>query len=142
MNRYLIALVAFVALVAVVATGYLLLKGNAQKSSPQNVTAPSAQKVNSVNLKNLSAETIMLTSTGFQPQTLNINAGTRVVWQNNSGGVATVNSDNYPTNLLYPFLNFGQFNNGATFSTVFQKAGTYTYYNFLNQSQKGTVIVK
>jgi plastocyanin len=144
MNRYLIALITLVVLVSVLATGYLLFSNGMKQKPPQNTTTQtqSTQKVN--NAKHIPAETIKLTSAGFQPQTLTIKAGVRVVWTNNSGVTGTVNSDNYPTNLLYPFLNFGQFDNGSSFSTIFQKPGTYTYYNFLSQdqSQRGTIIVK
>jgi plastocyanin len=144
MSKYLIALVALVALVSVVITGYLLFSQNAKKSSTQNPTTQNTQKINAVkaNEKYIPAETVTLTDSGFQPQTLTIKSGARVVWTNNSGTVGTVNSDNYPTNLLYPFLNFGQFNNGSSFSTVFQTTGTYTYYNFVSPGQKGTIIVE
>jgi plastocyanin len=138
MNKYLIALVAVVVLILVLITGYLFLNTGANK----NLSATTQNGQTAVNTKNIPVETITLTSSGFQPQTLTIKLGTRVIWINNSGTVGTVNSDNYPTNLLYPFLNFGQFNSGSSFSTIFSKTGTYTYYNFLNQSQKGKIIVE
>ena len=145
MNRYLISLVAIIAFVSILITGYLLFNSNAKKTSGQTATQNN-QKVNSSkeNVKFIPAETVTLTDSGFVPQTITIKAGGRIIWLNSSGVVGTVNSDNYPTNLLYPFLNFGQFNDGSSFSTVFSKPGTYTYYNFLsqNQSQKGTIIVK
>jgi plastocyanin len=146
MNKYLVALIILVAFVSVVATGYLLFKNTVMKILSQNVSTQTTQKVNlaEINKKVIPAETITLTNSGFVPQTITIKAGARVVWLNKSGVVGTVNSDNYPTNLLYPFLNFGQFDNGSSFSTVFPKTGIYTYYNFLsqNQSQRGKVIVK
>jgi plastocyanin len=149
MNKYLISLIALIALVSVAVTGYLLFnkpvkENTAQNTTAQSTTAQNTQKINNakVNAKYIPAKTVTLTSSGFVPQTLTIKADTRVVWINSSGVVGSVNSDNYPTNLLYPFLNFGQFNNGSSFSTVFQKAGTYAYYNFPTPSQKGTIIVK
>jgi plastocyanin len=138
MNKYLIALVAIIILVSVLVTGYLLFNTGAKKNlsatTPNTKTTPST--------KSIPTETVTLTSTDFQPQTLTIKQETRVVWINTSGTVGAVNSDNYPTNLLYPFLNFGQFNNGSSFSTIFSKTGTYTYYNFLNQNQRGKIIVE
>jgi plastocyanin len=145
MNKYLILLIALIALVSLSITGFLLINSGAKKTSVQT-TIQNTQKINNVknNTKVIPAETVTLTSSGFVPQSLTIKAGARVMWLNKSGVVGTVNSDNYPTNLLYPFLNFGQFNNDSSFSTIFTKPGTYTYYNFLsqNQNQKGTIIVK
>ena len=145
MNKYLILLIALIALVSLLITGFLLINSGAKKTSVQTTTQ-NTQKINNVknNTKVIPAETVTLTSSGFVPQSLTIKAGARVMWLNKSGVVGTVNSDNYPTNLLYPFLNFGQFNNDSSFSTIFAKPGTYTYYNFLsqNQNQKGTIIVK
>jgi len=142
MNKYLISFLILVVFVSALVTGYLFLNNSQKKNLTQNPVTQNVPKIN--NGKVVPAQTVTLTSAGFNPQTLTIKTGERVVWLNNSGVVGTVNSDNYPTNLLYPFLNFGQFNNGSSFSTVFSKPGTYTYYNFLsqNRSQKGTVIVK
>jgi plastocyanin len=142
MNRYLKLAGIFVVAVVVLITGYFVLNA-ALKKNP-NPTTQNAKNANNVkaSVKYIPAQTITLTSSGFQPQTLTIKSGARVIWINRSGVVGSVNSDNYPTNLLYPFLNFGQFANGSSFSTVFNKTGTYTYYNFPNPSQKGKIIVE
>jgi plastocyanin len=141
MNEYLKLAVIFVVAVVVLIAGYFVLNVVTKKNPSQN---PTVQNVNNTkaSVKYIPAQTITLTNLGFQPQTLTIKSGARIVWVNKSGVVGSVNSDNYPTNLLYPFLNFGQFNNGSSFSTVFQKPGTYTYYNFSNQTQKGKIIVE
>lgn len=139
MNKYLILALSVVVLATVILAGYLVLASkwgfnlnrqtqNTQNSSPKTTSIPS--------------ENITLTSSGFQPQTLKTRVGTRVVWLNKSGTVGSVNSDNYPTNLLHPFLNLGQFKDGSSFSTVFDKPGTYTYYNFSNRNQTGKIIVE
>jgi plastocyanin len=138
MNKYLIALVIIVAFVSILATGYLLWNKGANKNL--GVTTPNSKTA--VNTKNVPQETVTLTANGFQPQVLTIKPGTRVIWVNNSGATGTVNSDSYPTNLLYPFLNFGQFKSGSSFSTILNKAGTFSYYNFLNPNQRGKIIVK
>lgn len=85
---------------------------------------------------------VTFTSSGFTPATITIKAGDTVVWINQSGAPATVNSDPHPTHTDYPPLNLGTFGNGATLSLTFPKAGTYGYHNHLNPVQKGTVIVK
>src|ERR1035437_7324172 len=144
MNKYLIPIIILIALSSALITGFLLINSRTKKISLP-ITAVNNQNVNnSSNAKIIPAKTVTLANSGFTPETLTINKGERVVWLNKSGTTGTVNSDNYPTNLLFPFLNFGQFNDGSSFSTIFTKVGTYTYYNFLsqNQNQKGTIIVK
>lgn len=84
---------------------------------------------------------VTLTASGFDPKTVTITEGTRVLWMNKSGKMGTVNSDDYPTNRLYPFLNLGAFPDGSSVQVVFDKAGTYTYHNHLNPDQTGKVIV-
>jgi len=144
MNKYTIIVIALIVLVSALVTGYLLFNNVIKKNQTLNSTIQNTREINNgkANIKYVSTEKVMLTSSGFQPQTLTIKSDTRIVWINRSGTVGTVNSDNYPTNLLYPFLNFGQFKNGSSFSTVFQKPGTYTYYNFSKPSQKGKIIVQ
>lgn len=86
---------------------------------------------------------VVLSDSGFRPQTLTISKGTSVRWYNQSGSDnASVNSDNYPTNRLYPELNLGKFAKGQTLAHIFTTPGTYTYHNQYQPSDKGTIIVK
>jgi plastocyanin len=143
MNKYLIALGAVIVIVAVIIAGYFVYNNiTQQKIALQNTATQKIAKPTIEVAQPIPAKTITLTSAGFNPAVLNIKTGDRVVWRNNSGTVGAVNSDTYPTNLLHPFLNFGQFKNGSSFSTIFSKPGIYTYYNFENQTQKGTVVVR
>lgn len=68
--------------------------------------------------------------------------GTTVVWVNNNGQAATVNSDPHPTHTLFPFLNLGGFEDGSSVSAKFDKVGVYTYHNHLDPTETGTVIVE
>lgn len=86
--------------------------------------------------------TINLTRDGFTPQTLTVKAGTKVIWTNESGKAATVNSANHPTHQVYPPLNLGQFGQGENLSLIFNTPGTYKYHNHLNSSEFGSVIVE
>lgn len=134
---------ALVVLVAVLIAGYLLLQTNANKQNNPtqntNVTQNAGIKEET---KQLFQENVTLTATGFNPQTLTVNKGTRIVWLNKSGTDGTVNSDNHPTNLLFPFLNLGRFSNDSSVSVMFTKSGKYTYHNALKPDQKGTIVVK
>jgi plastocyanin len=86
--------------------------------------------------------TVTLTADGYSPKTLTIKAGTTVTWVNNSGDVATVNSDPHPVHTDFSPLNLGNFSNGSKVTLTFNKTGTYGYHNHLNPSQKGTIIVR
>jgi plastocyanin len=87
-------------------------------------------------------QTVSLTKEGFSPQSVTVNVGDAVRWFNNSGGDATVNSDDYPTNKLYKELNLGVFKSGATLVLILNKPGTYTYHDHFHPTRKGTIIVK
>lgn len=133
--------IGIVIVVVVLLGGFLLLnKNSSTPAAPtQNVTSQN-QTTNKTAEKPKEVD-VTVTADGFNPDTITINAGDKVVWKNESGTTVTVNSDLHPTHLLWPFLNLGAFDNGSSVSVVFDKAGTYTYHNHLNASQKGTVVV-
>lgn len=79
---------------------------------------------------------------GFSPQSLTIKKGETVIWINQSGEDATINSDPHPTHNLHRFLNLGQFPSGSSVEATFNEAGTFSYHNHFNPSQKGAIIVK
>ena len=85
---------------------------------------------------------VTLTETGYSPQTVTVITGTRVIWTNQSGSVASVYSAVHPTHKVYPPLNLGEFNDGETLSLIFDTPGSYKYHNHLNPSQTGTVVVE
>lgn len=131
-----------VAVVVVVLAGVALLstKGN-------NTTNPVTQneEINTVPTAAQEQTTktdVAVTAQGFEPKTVTIKAGTKVVWTNNSGTTVTVTSALHPTHLLFPFLNLGEFSDGSTVEAVFDKPGTYQYHNHLDPSQTGTVMVQ
>ncbi len=101
--------------------------------------AASSTQVNTFN-KNVSV--ITLTKSGFSPSTLTVKTGSRVVWVNNSGSSASVNSADHPTHKVYSPLNLGLFNSGSSVQLVFDKPGTYKYHNHLNPTQIGTIVVQ
>ena len=141
-NKTLVIIIAVLVLIGavVVALGKL---GN-KSAQPSNVTSqPStpAQGTGGTTPKETIAN-VNLTSSGFDPKTVTIKTGTRVIWVNKSGGDATVNSAVHPTHQLYPPLNLGQFPDGSSVQLVFDKPGTYKYHNHLNPAQTGTVVVE
>lgn len=78
----------------------------------------------------------------FSPSTITIKKGTKVVWINNSGKTATVDSNPHPVHTSFPEMNLGTFGDGEKIEFVFEKPGTYNYHNHFQSSQGGTVIVE
>lgn len=85
---------------------------------------------------------VTITASGFEPKTVTVRAGTKIIWTNKSGGNSNISSAIHTTHLIYPALNLGDIVNGASVSLVFDKEGTYKYHNHLNATQTGTVIVE
>lgn len=76
----------------------------------------------------------------FKPTPIEVKAGTRVTWANADDITHTVTSGT-------PENRDGQFNTrlpgkGTTFSFIFSKAGTYTYFCDRHQSMRGEIQVK
>lgn len=100
--------------------------------SPQSTASPSA-------LQN----TVNISATGFQPQSITIKAGQNVTWTNKDKVNHQVNSVVHPTHLVYPPLNtIGLLKPGESKSLTFRTAGTYKYHDHLNPSLRGQVIVQ
>lgn len=146
MNKnILIGVIALVVLIG----GYLLI-GQGNKTTVQPTTIATATPTSTTGTTaspsavptNTIVANVTVTNDGFSPKTLTVKTGTKVVWTNKSDGTVNVSSDNHPTHLLYPFLNLGSFAVGSSVEVVVEKAGTYTYHNHLNPSQKGTIIAE
>ena len=137
MNSKILVITALIVLVILVGITFISTQ-NKNKTTAQVNTQTNTKAQNN----NESSMTVLLTANGYEPAEIKIKAGAQIVWTNKSGSTATVNSDNHPAHLLWPFLNLGTFKNGETVSVVFDKAGTYTYHNHFNPTQKGKVIVE
>jgi plastocyanin len=85
---------------------------------------------------------VTYTQDGFSPSVVTIPSGSSVRFTNLSTTTASVNSDNYPTNKLYPELNLGRFEKKESIIVNLKKAGTYTYHNQFNPKQTGKIIVQ
>lgn len=137
MNKFLYAVIA---VLVVVVAGFALFSNKSKTNvnvTPTVISSPSASPQSTT-----SQNTVTLTSSGFQPQTLTVKAGTTVTFVNKSGATATVNSAVHPTHTLFPFLNLGSFDDGQSLQVTFDKTGTFTYHNHLVPSQTGEVVVE
>ena len=86
--------------------------------------------------------TVVLTNSGFSPENISVKMGEAILWTNESGRKATVDSDFHPSHLEYPPLNLGTFEVGESVSLVFDEVGTFTYHNHLQPSHTGEVTVE
>ena len=86
--------------------------------------------------------TVNYTDSGFSPGEVKVKVGEKVEFKNTSSKTVQVNSDPHPTHTSFPELNIGMIASGETKSATFTKAGTYTYHNHLNVSERGTVVVQ
>ena len=139
-NKTLVVIIA----VLIVIGAIVVFAGKIGNKSAQPPT-PAQSTTNQGTGGTVPKETIVnvnLTSSGFDPKTITIKIGTRVIWINKTGGAATVNSAVHPTHQVYPPLNLGEFPDGSSVQLVFDKLGTYKYHNHLNPSQTGTVVVE
>jgi plastocyanin len=86
---------------------------------------------------------VKLTDNGFEPNTLTINAGETVKFENDSGDDAWIASNNHPTHLLYPgFDEKKPMVSGGSYSFTFTKVGSWGYHNHLEPTTQGTIVVK
>ena len=83
-----------------------------------------------------------ITASGFSPKSIIVKAGESITWENTDTDNHTVNSDNHPTHLLYPFLNVGIIKPGEKKSVSPPNGGTFTYHDHLNPSLTGSITVQ
>lgn len=132
--------------IAVLAIGAFFFLGSKQ-TPPDTTNNTQSESITEESTEPITEPTeagtaIELTSSGFSPKDIEIAVGTKVVWTNNSGKAATVNTGPHPVHTGYSPLNLGSFNNGETLELVFDKAGTYSYHNHLSPQEGGTITVK
>jgi plastocyanin len=73
----------------------------------------------------------------FTPATLTVKAGTRVVWKNQDDIPHLVVSDVSP-----PLFRSKALDTDDSFSTIFDKPGTYHYFCGLHPHMQGTIVVQ
>ncbi len=102
------------------------------RKQPQAVSTPLPQEL-----------VVSLNNDGFDPTTIKIKVGTSVRWINNtSPSDASINSDNFPDNRLFPELNLGKFEANQSLSHIFLSPGTYSYHDQFHPDRKGTIEVE
>src|SRR3990167_5678875 len=129
MKRILIAItVVFVLLI----TAYAITAS----MSKNKTTTPTNTKIETA--------AVSITSSGFEPATIQIKPDTQVTWTNTDTADHQVAADPYPKNDSIPGFHSGVIiQKGDTISFIFTKAGTYSYHDEKKPMDlKGTVVVK
>ncbi len=146
MKNLLIAILA----VVVLGGGYFLVSGKS-KSAPMTkpatptvavATASPSTAVATEGAMKKNEVAVTLTASGFEPQTVTVKVGEKIVWTNKSGSTATVHSNPHPIHTDYKLLNLGKFEDGGTLEFTAVEKGTYHYHDHLHPNRMGTVIVE
>jgi len=127
----------------IVAIILLLLMGTVfwyvNKSVPFPLTQPASVPTPQIT----SQAQVTITGTGFIPSTISVKKGTQVIWTNTDSSPHQVASDPYPSHSLLPELVSKTLNTKDSYSFVFEKSGTFSYYDETNPlKNKAVVVVK
>jgi len=123
----LVTIVSLLALVLVLAA----LPGCGSASPPPSGGAPASDASSTAGAsKNVA---ISIASFAFEPANAEVVAGGTVTWTNNDNVAHTISIDGKVSSEIAP---------GATFSQVFEKAGTYPYTCSIHPSMTGELTVK
>ena len=141
--------IGLIVIIALILAGWYFTQS--QKPQP---TAPATQVQPETTLATTSASSseteemkqnktvVNITSSGFSPANITINAGGSVIWRNGNSANHNVSSAPHPIHTTYSPLNLGVIKPGESKSLTFPTAGTYKYHDHLNPSLTGSVTVE
>ncbi|MFH1235309.1 MAG: plastocyanin/azurin family copper-binding protein [Parcubacteria group bacterium] len=124
---------------------------NVTNDSESNVNAASNANAGttntaSPNTNTTSNQSVIVTASGFSPQTVTISVGQSVTWMNSDNRPHYVAPDEHPSHTAYPGIweddGSGNISSEELYAVRFNTAGTYTYHDHLNSSLTGTVVVQ
>ncbi|MEM3030669.1 MAG: plastocyanin/azurin family copper-binding protein [Candidatus Micrarchaeia archaeon] len=131
----------------------LFLSGCPQYAQPAQPAAPAPNATPSTPQQPATAitHTVEITSSGFSPSLLTINAGDTVVFINRDSAPHWPASAVHPTHAAYPepggcigsrFDACKPLGQGESFSFTFNRKGSWAYHDHLNLGATGTVVVQ
>lgn len=139
-------IIIIIAVVVVAGIGVYYAVLNYGSRGTPNVSAPSAQSPtvptptvpapNTPTTPTSSSMTIHIKNFSFNPPTLTVKKGTKVMWVNDDSTAHTVTSD------LGSLLGSGTLSPGQSFSFIFTNPGSVNYHCNIHPMMKGTVIVE
>lgn len=134
-KKALIIIIILLTLVAII--GFIIAKNSQENSSNEKVNLNPSAKITPTEIV-----TITLTENGFDPNEISITPNTKVVWINNSGQFATVDSNPHPIHTENSEMNLGEFGDGEKLELIFPKTGEFNFHNHYNSEQGGRVTVQ
>jgi plastocyanin len=90
----------------------------------------------------LASVSIMITSDGFEPATLAVEKGTRIIWTNSDTRPHQLQANPHPTGKSLPSLRSEILNNKQTFHYMANETGSFGYHDHLNPTINGNLDVK
>jgi plastocyanin len=131
-------IIVTIAIMVVVGVSFLVSK--VSKSDSNSTTSNSAK----VNANVIPSAKVSITSSGFNPATLEVNAGTQVSWTNTTDSTQQVAADPHALHNSIPDFNSKiVLNPNESYSYTFKKAGTYHYHDEMHPlNWLGIVVVK
>ena len=143
-NYWIIGVVALVVLLGIIWYSGAKKKGgtySAPVSKPTQSTQQSGQPAGDA--QKPAAAVIEYTDSGFSSQSVTIKAGDTVTFTNNSSGGMWVASAPHPVHTDYPEFDAKKtYNQGETYSFIFEKAGTWKFHNHLDPTKFGSITVE
>ena len=85
---------------------------------------------------------VRITKTGFEPATISVKKGTKVIWTNTDSGLHQVASNPYPKDTDLPGLKSEILNNTQAYEYTANTTGTFSYHDQLNPTINGTLVVQ
>lgn len=120
-NKIIIGIIVVIVIVG----GYMLMQKKYAPAPQQTTSSNQSSMVqpNAVTIKNFT----------FNPETLTVKQGTKVIWTNQDSAIHTIKSDTF---------NSPDLSQGNTFEFTFTTKGSFDYRCGIHPSMKGRVIVK
>lgn len=85
---------------------------------------------------------VRITQAGFEPSTLTVKRGTKVVWTNTDDALHQVAANPYPTGKDLPSLKSEILNNAQTYSYIADKTGSFGYHDQIKPTINGTLVIE
>jgi plastocyanin len=85
---------------------------------------------------------VRITNNGFQPATLVVRPGTKVVWSNGDQSLHQVTANPFPKGTDLPSLKSEILTNAQEYAYTAHATGSFGYHDQLNPTINGTLIVK
>lgn len=85
---------------------------------------------------------VRITDNGFQPATLTVKKGTKIVWDSSSENLHQITANPFPKGTDLPGLKSQILNNAQQYTYVADTTGSFGYHDQLHPTVNGTLVVK